>query len=222
MKWPTRARARARAGRQIRLEAPHEVDEHGRLGRPHRHDSELGEMTLETQQFDVNPGGQPVQQPQLKTRADILAFFDKAVPEARAAIAGASDETMMQPWALLNGGKTVFTMPRVAVLRSMIMNHMVHHRAQLGVYLRLNDLPVPAIYGPSADETGISRFPIDGALRDARRGLCLVLHHGRSQSTRTTPRGIQPLGGGRARRGHGAGSPAHRPARARPHAASAG
>jgi uncharacterized damage-inducible protein DinB len=112
-------------------------------------------MTLETPQFDVSPGGQPVQQPQLKTRAEVLAFFDKAVPEARAAIAGASDETMMQPWALLNGGKTVFSMPRVAVLRSMIMNHMVHHRAQLGVYLRLNDLPVPAIYGPSADETGM-------------------------------------------------------------------
>ena len=113
-------------------------------------------MTLETKQFDVNPpGGQPVQQPQLKTRADILAAFDQGVPAARAAIAAASDETMMQPWALLNGGKTVFSMPRVAVLRSMIMNHMIHHRAQLGVYLRLNDLPVPAIYGPSADETGM-------------------------------------------------------------------
>jgi uncharacterized damage-inducible protein DinB len=113
-------------------------------------------MTLETPQFDVNPpGGQQMQPPQLKTRTEILAFFDKAVPEARAAIAGASDETMMQPWALLSGGKTVFSMPRVAVLRSMIMNHMVHHRAQLGVYLRLNDLPVPAIYGPSADETGM-------------------------------------------------------------------
>jgi uncharacterized damage-inducible protein DinB len=93
-----------------------------------------------------------MQPPQLKTRAEVLAFFDKGVPEARAAIAAASDETMMQPWALLSGGKTVFSMPRVAVLRGMIMNHMIHHRGQLGVYLRLNDLPVPSIYGPSADE----------------------------------------------------------------------
>jgi uncharacterized damage-inducible protein DinB len=113
-------------------------------------------MTLETPQLDVNPpGGQPVPQPQLKTRAEVLAFFDQGVPAARAAIAAASDEAMMQQWTLLNGGKTVFSMPRVAVLRSMIMNHMIHHRAQLGVYLRLNDLPVPAVYGPSADETGM-------------------------------------------------------------------
>jgi uncharacterized damage-inducible protein DinB len=113
-------------------------------------------MTLETQQFDVNPpGGQQMQMPQLKTRADVLAAFDQGVPAARAAIAAATDEAMMQPWALLNGGKPVFSMPRVAVLRSMIMNHMIHHRGQLGVYLRLNDIAVPAIYGPSADETGM-------------------------------------------------------------------
>jgi uncharacterized damage-inducible protein DinB len=110
-------------------------------------------MTLQTPQFDVKPvGGQPVQQPDLKTRAEILAFFDKASAEARAALAGASDESLMTPWSLLAEGKPIFTMPRVAVLRSMIMNHMIHHRAQLGVYLRLNDIPVPGHYGPSADE----------------------------------------------------------------------
>jgi uncharacterized damage-inducible protein DinB len=112
-----------------------------------------GKLTLETQNFDVNPpGGQQVRPPELKSKAEVLAFFDKSVPEARAAIAGASDESLMKPWALLNGGKTIFSMPRVAVLRSMIMNHLIHHRAQLGVYLRLNDVPVPALYGPSADE----------------------------------------------------------------------
>jgi uncharacterized damage-inducible protein DinB len=58
----------------------------------------------------------------------------------------------MAPWSLLSGGKTIFTMPRVAVLRSFVMNHMIHHRAQLTVYLRMNDVPVPALYGPSADE----------------------------------------------------------------------
>jgi uncharacterized damage-inducible protein DinB len=91
----------------------------------------------------------------LKTKDEVLAFFDKNVPEARAAIAAASDQAMMTPWTLLNGGKTVFTLPRIGVLRAMIMNHIIHHRAQLGVYLRLNDVPVPSIYGPSADEGGM-------------------------------------------------------------------
>jgi len=113
-------------------------------------------LTLDTPNFEVNPpGGQQARPPELKTKADVLAFFDKNVPEARAAIAAASDQSMMTPWSLLNGGKTVFTMPRIGVLRAMIMNHMIHHRAQLGVYLRLNDVPVPSIYGPSADETGM-------------------------------------------------------------------
>jgi len=79
-------------------------------------------------------------------------MFDKNVVEGRAAIARASDENRMKTWTLQMGGKTMFSMPRVVVLRSMITNHMIHHRAQLGVYLRLNDVPVPATYGPSADE----------------------------------------------------------------------
>jgi len=115
-----------------------------------------GKMTLDTPSFDVNPpGGQQVRQPELKSKAEVLAFLIRVVPEARAAIANATDQSLMSPWSLLNGGKAVFTMPRVAVLRSMIMNHMIHHRAQLGVYLRLNDVPVPSIYGPSADEAGM-------------------------------------------------------------------
>ena len=110
-------------------------------------------VTIEEPEFDVNPtGGQQVQPPSLKTRAEILAYFDKGVAEARAALANASDQNLMTSWSLLSGGKAIFTMPRVAVLRSMIMNHMVHHRGQLTVYLRMNDLPVPALYGPSADE----------------------------------------------------------------------
>jgi uncharacterized damage-inducible protein DinB len=115
-----------------------------------------GKMTLETANFDVNPpGGQPAPQPQLKSKAEVLAFFDKQVPEARAAIAGASDQALMTPWTLSNAGKPIFTLPRVGVLRAMIFNHIIHHRAQLGVYLRMNDVPVPAIYGPSADESGM-------------------------------------------------------------------
>jgi uncharacterized damage-inducible protein DinB len=91
-------------------------------------------------------------QPPLKSKAEILAAFDKSAATARKAIAGASDEQLMKPWSLLSKGKNIFTLPRVAVLRSFIMNHTIHHRAQLGVYLRLNDVPVPSIYGPSADE----------------------------------------------------------------------
>jgi len=80
------------------------------------------------------------------------AGADKNVVEGRAAIARASDENRMKTWTLQMGGKTMFSMPRVVVLRSRIMNHMIHHRAQLGVYLRLNDIPIPATYGPAADE----------------------------------------------------------------------
>jgi len=86
------------------------------------------------------------------SRQQILELFDKSVKESRAAIAGASDEHMLQPWTLLFNGKTVFTMPRAAVLRMSCFNHIIHHRAQLGVYLRLNNVPVPALYGPSAAE----------------------------------------------------------------------
>jgi len=74
------------------------------------------------------------------------------VVAARAAIAGSSDETLLKPWSLLAAGKTLITMPRVAWIRGFVTNHTIHHRAQLVVYLRLNDIAVPAIYGPSADE----------------------------------------------------------------------
>ncbi|MCI0339073.1 MAG: DinB family protein [Acidobacteria bacterium] len=101
------------------------------------------------------PGAPPPRNPQITSTAEALKIFDKNVTDARAAIAGASDEHLFKPWTLLSGGQTILTMPRIAVLRSFVMNHMIHHRAQLGVYLRLNDVPVPAIYGPSADEGGM-------------------------------------------------------------------
>ncbi|MCA1573656.1 MAG: DinB family protein [Acidobacteria bacterium] len=79
--------------------------------------------------------------------------FSIAVERARAAIAAASDDELFKPWTLQNNGKQILTLPKIAVLRGFVMNHNIHHRAQLGVYLRLNDIPVPAIYGPSADES---------------------------------------------------------------------
>jgi len=86
------------------------------------------------------------------SRAELLAEFDRNAASARAAIAGASDEALMQPWSLTNTGNIVMTMPKIAVVRTFMMNHGIHHRGQLSVYLRLNDVPVPSIYGPSADE----------------------------------------------------------------------
>jgi uncharacterized damage-inducible protein DinB len=87
-----------------------------------------------------------------ETRADVLTFFDASRDAARKALAGASDAELMQPWSFKKDGQVVFSMPRIGVIRSMVMNHLIHHRAQLGVYLRLQDIPLPAMYGPSADE----------------------------------------------------------------------
>ncbi len=110
-------------------------------------------LTIEQDSFDIAPPGEdPPRVDPVDSLANALAMFDKNVTVARAAIEGASDEHLLAPWALLHGGNEVFKMPRVAVLRSMVMNHIIHHRAQLGVYLRLNDVPVPAMYGPTADE----------------------------------------------------------------------
>lgn len=80
-----------------------------------------------------------------------LATFDRFVTESRALIAAASDEALMVPWTLRAGSHVIMTLPRVAVLRTMVMNHIIHHRGQLSVYLRLNDVAVPEIYGPTAD-----------------------------------------------------------------------
>jgi uncharacterized damage-inducible protein DinB len=88
----------------------------------------------------------------MKSRAEVLEAFDKNAAMARRLIADATDAHLLKPWTLTSGSHTILSMPRVAVLRSFILNHTIHHRAQLGVYLRLNDVPVPSIYGPSADE----------------------------------------------------------------------
>ena len=103
--------------------------------------------------LDLAPEGKPLPSaPAVKSRSELLEVFDSNVAKARAAIAGASDEDLFKPWTLQHNGKQILTLPKVAVLRSFVMNHNIHHRAQLGVYLRLNDIPVPSIYGPSADE----------------------------------------------------------------------
>ena len=85
------------------------------------------------------------------SRAEILTIFDESTRQARAAM-DKSDAEYMARWALKRAGQEMFSMPRVAAFRSFILNHIIHHRGQLSVYLRLTNVPVPAIYGPSADE----------------------------------------------------------------------
>jgi uncharacterized damage-inducible protein DinB len=103
--------------------------------------------------FDIAPpGAEPMKFEPAKSQKELLEKFDKNVADTRAALSKAEDEELMQEWSLLGGGQVIFKMPRVAMWRNMIMNHHIHHRAQLSVYLRLNDIPVPAMYGPSADE----------------------------------------------------------------------
>jgi uncharacterized damage-inducible protein DinB len=111
--------------------------------------------TFDQDELDIAPpGAPPFRLEQAKSRSELLKAFDKNVAAARAALAGASDASWQGSWSLLNGGNKIFTLPRTAVMRGFVMNHLIHHRAQLGVYLRLLDVPVPSIYGPSADESG--------------------------------------------------------------------
>jgi uncharacterized damage-inducible protein DinB len=111
------------------------------------------EMTLTRPSLDVAPaGGERYQSPKLRTHREIVELFDRNVAAARKAIAAVKDADLGQPWSLLRTGQPIFTMPRAMVIRSFVLNHLIHHRAILGVYLRLNDVPVPGMYGPSGDE----------------------------------------------------------------------
>jgi uncharacterized damage-inducible protein DinB len=112
-----------------------------------------GSLIISSDSFDVAPGGNPVKTPELNSTSAVLQKFDENIAATRAAIEAASDEDLFKTWTLQSNGKGLMTLPKIAVLRGFVMNHMIHHRAQLGVYLRLNDIPVPSIYGPSADES---------------------------------------------------------------------
>lgn len=98
------------------------------------------------------PGGEPFEHQEPLPASELLSFFDRNVTTARATLAAAGDEELMRPWTLAAGGQTIFTLPKVAAYRGAVMNHIIHHRGQLTVYLRLTGTPVPGLYGPSADE----------------------------------------------------------------------
>lgn len=108
-------------------------------------------MIIDRDDLDLggpNAGAQPAR----RTAADLVAAHDKAVADARRALSGANDDHLMKSWRLLVSGRTVSEEPKYLVIRDTFA-HLAHHRGQLTVYLRLNDAPVPAIYGPSADDT---------------------------------------------------------------------
>jgi uncharacterized damage-inducible protein DinB len=133
--------------------------------KPHDKSMSLGELamhianipvwasvTLERKDFDMNPAeGQQIMTPPFESSLQLLRTYDANVGAARTLVARTSDGEFMAQWTLKSGGKTLYSMPRVAVFRSFVLNHAVHHRGQLSVYLRLLDVPIPNIYGPTAD-----------------------------------------------------------------------
>jgi len=110
-------------------------------------------MIVKQDELDLNPpGSSNINQHPLRTSGELVEALDEGIGEAREALANTTEEHLMKPWRLLVSGRVVNEEPRHVVLRDTFM-HLSHHRAQLTVYLRLNDVPVPAIYGPSADDT---------------------------------------------------------------------
>jgi uncharacterized damage-inducible protein DinB len=109
----------------------------------------FGLATLTADQLDlatVPPNAAPA------SKSALLDQYDEAVRKIRDVLVGATDAELLAPWALKQGSQTLFTMPRIGVWRSFVLNHLIHHRGQLSVYLRLQEVAVPSIYGPSADE----------------------------------------------------------------------
>ncbi len=105
----------------------------------------LQQPELDFSKFDYKPV-EPA------TTEELVEYLDKSVAEAIDVLRNTTDDVFMENWTMRNGETVYFTLPKVAVMRSFVMNHIVHHRGQLSVYLRLNDIAVPSIYGPSADE----------------------------------------------------------------------
>jgi uncharacterized damage-inducible protein DinB len=128
------------------------------LGRLAGHIAELPGMGVsvmkeEALDFRNRPAGEIARKPTVaESREHVLELFDKNSAALRAGIAGASDEHWAKNWKLSIGERKLYDGSRMGAMRRMVMSHMIHHRAQLGVYLRLNGLPVPSVYGPSADE----------------------------------------------------------------------
>jgi uncharacterized damage-inducible protein DinB len=133
--------------------------------RPHAKSMTLGQLaghvanlpfwlsaTIEAPSYDLAARGDQANPPAPPSSAALLEEFDRKVKAARAALAKSTDAELTARWSLKHGDQEIFSMPRVAAIRSFVMNHLIHHRGQLTVYLRLRDVPLPPVYGPTADE----------------------------------------------------------------------
>jgi uncharacterized damage-inducible protein DinB len=133
--------------------------------RPHEKSYTLGQLaahlaniprwvgfTCDLTVLDVATIGDDARPRDPSSGSDVLKAFDTNVRNARTKISEQTDASLTTPWTLKNEGREIFTMPKIAVLRSFIMNHSIHHRGQLSVYLRLRNVPLPSMYGPTADE----------------------------------------------------------------------
>lgn len=123
------------------------------LGKLASHVADFGEwgaMTLNSSELDLAEPSPP--RAPLKTAGDFVAKFDAGHADFKAALASVTDEQLMQTWTLRHGSHVILAMPRLGVLRSMVISHMIHHRAQLSIYYRLVNVSLPGLYGPSADE----------------------------------------------------------------------
>ena len=132
--------------------------------RPHERSMSLGQLaahisnlpfwcsaTLDTKVLDLDTMGD-MRPRDPSDPASLLFNFDSAVSTARGKLVNQTDAEMLTPWTLKKGAHEIFTLPRISAIRSFVMNHLIHHRGQLSVYLRLQNVPVPPIYGPTADE----------------------------------------------------------------------
>ena len=112
------------------------------------------DMSINQDAFDIEPvAGKPYATPTDDTTQQVLERFDRNVAQARTLLEAVSDEHLLESWKLLRQGQELMSMPRLAVVRMWVLNHSIHHRGCLCVYLRVNDIPVPGMYGPSGDDS---------------------------------------------------------------------
>ena len=131
--------------------------------RPHQKSRTLGQLALHiatvpgaVAEFVASPS--PVQAPQFgpdpspASSSELMPILDQSIAKARKVLGSMDDATLLATWRMMLGDREIFAVPRAAMLRSIMLNHWYHHRGQLTVYLRQLDVPVPSVYGPSADE----------------------------------------------------------------------
>ena len=138
------------------------VPENQLTWRPHEKARTLGELALHVAMVpgavaELIASPSPAQAPRFidpspNSAAELIPALDQSIGKAKQVLSGMDDATLMAPWRLMQGDRELFAVPRVALLRSIMLNHWYHHRGQLSVYLRELDVPIPSIYGPSADE----------------------------------------------------------------------